>query len=97
MPPDKECAKYKKEIKKLQNEIKRLSKIEPEIKNGEKLYMKSKFLNSSENIKFMDYHITPNKDKETDAERISKHGRPTVHKEIKPFLKWFVTSSLKLS
>ena len=31
----------------------------------------------------MDYHITPNKDNERDVERFLKHGRPTVHNNIK--------------
>ena len=48
MAPDKECAEDEKEIEILQKEIKRLSKIEPEINHVNKLWMESELLNSTE-------------------------------------------------
>ena len=91
------CAKYEKEIKKLQKEIARLSKIEPEINTDSKLHMKSEILKSSENKKFMDFHITPNKDNEREVQKFLKFCRSTVHQNIMSFLNCLNTSSLKFS
>ena len=96
--------------KELKREIKRLSKIEPEtsdlnnskkelkreIKNDDTLYMKSEMIKSSENKKFMDYHITPNIET-PNVEIFLKYCLPVLNKNIENYLKTFNTDTLKFS